>query len=398
MTHLQSKIELFPSYEVVPSHVLAASKINPLLKWPGGKTGELSLILPELPLVVNRYFEPFLGGGAVFFSIAQHIPALVNDKSTDLMEFYNCVREENIEFFAALKGITNTWEFLERFVEESKEFILDIYGKYAKDEIMSDNLLNEISLLTDKNQEKLRNKIDVLFDINWKVFVKEVNKNIVSKIIRTYEIECKYGDFSDDEIMMNIESAVKSGYYMYLRYIYNQCNKYDISKEIRAALFFFIREYSYASMFRFNNKGHFNVPYGGITYNKKKLYGKIKYMKDALLIDRMNNTEFFNMDFLPFLRENEPDRDDFIFLDPPYDTEFSNYDKNNFTKDDQFRLSRYLIDECKAKFMIVIKYTEYIASLYENKSVNVKYFDKRYMWTIKERNDRDTVHMMIKNY
>jgi DNA adenine methylase len=46
-----------------------------------------------------------------------------------------------------------------------------------------------------------------------------------------------------------------------------------------------------------------------------------------------------------------------VFLDPPYDSEFSTYAKNEFDKDDQARLAEYLIKECKANFMIVIKNT-----------------------------------------
>lgn len=61
------------------------------------------------------------------------------------------------------------------------------------------------------------------------------------------------------------------------------------------------------------------------------------------------------MDFYDFMNCYEPQKDDFVFLDPPYDSEFSTYAKNEFNKDDQARLANYLIKECKANFMIVIK-------------------------------------------
>ena len=35
-----------------------------LLKWPGGKGRELKFILPEIPSVIDNYYEPFFGGGA----------------------------------------------------------------------------------------------------------------------------------------------------------------------------------------------------------------------------------------------------------------------------------------------------------------------------------------------
>ncbi len=53
--------------------------LAPLLKWAGGKEQELKHILPVIP-TFSRYFEPFLGGGAVFFALRAARP-LVNDRS-----------------------------------------------------------------------------------------------------------------------------------------------------------------------------------------------------------------------------------------------------------------------------------------------------------------------------
>lgn len=41
-------------------------KGNPLLKWPGGKRNLLKHLLPLVPEKYNNYYEPFLGGGALF--------------------------------------------------------------------------------------------------------------------------------------------------------------------------------------------------------------------------------------------------------------------------------------------------------------------------------------------
>ncbi len=45
------------------------SKIQPFIKWVGGKRGLLSQIVPLLPKEFNNYFEPFVGGGALFFEL-----------------------------------------------------------------------------------------------------------------------------------------------------------------------------------------------------------------------------------------------------------------------------------------------------------------------------------------
>ncbi|KIM06791.1 MAG: hypothetical protein KU38_11875 [Sulfurovum sp. FS08-3] len=42
---------------------------KPIVKWAGGKRGLLKQILPLLPQAFNNYFEPFVGGGALFFEL-----------------------------------------------------------------------------------------------------------------------------------------------------------------------------------------------------------------------------------------------------------------------------------------------------------------------------------------
>jgi len=42
---------------------------QPFVKWIGGKRGLLSQIVPLLPEIFNNYFEPFVGGGALFFKL-----------------------------------------------------------------------------------------------------------------------------------------------------------------------------------------------------------------------------------------------------------------------------------------------------------------------------------------
>lgn len=50
------------------SNVLT-NRLSPLIKYPGGKEKELNYIIPALPAKIDNYYEPFVGGGAVYFSI-----------------------------------------------------------------------------------------------------------------------------------------------------------------------------------------------------------------------------------------------------------------------------------------------------------------------------------------
>ena len=189
--------------------------------------------------------------------------------------------------------------------------------------------------------------------------------------------------------------ALKGSYYMYIRNLYNK------SKDINAyhtSLFFFIRNLSYSGMFRYNKDGGFNVPYGGIGYNRKNLAKKVDYLKTNELIEHLNKTVIDNLDFEDFFKKNKPKKDDFIFLDPPYDSEFSTYAQNEFTRNDQQRLANYLINDCKANWMMVIKNTDFIHDLYNKKGIYMTSFDKKYLVSFQNRNNKDVEHLLITNY
>ena len=162
-------------------------------------------------------------------------------------------------------------------------------------------------------------------------------------------------------------------------------------------MFYFIREYCYASMFRYNKQGKFNVPYGGISYNRKDFNKKIDYISSDNIKKYMNKTKIYNMDFENFCDTINLTENDFIFLDPPYDTEFSTYAKNDFNKNDQIRLSNFL-KNTKAKFMLIIKNTDFIYNLYNNSGFYIKSFDKKYLVSFQNRNNKDVEHLIITNY
>src|SRR2546430_3245272 len=176
---------------------------------------------------------------------------------------------------------------------------------------------------------------------------------------------------------------------MHLRHLYNRIREYEISPSLTAAIFFFVRENAYASMFRYNSRGEFNVPYGGISYNRKDLARKVAYMSSPALQRHLKDTVIENMDFEAFLVKYPPQANDFVFLDPPYDSEFSTYARNEFSMKDQDRLARYLLNDCKAKFMLVIKNTPAIFKLYNQTDLYIMTFDKKYLVSFQDRNDKN---------
>ncbi len=59
----------------------------PVLKWAGGKTQLIEIIATKVPHMYNNYYEPFVGGGAVLFTISPQ-QAFINDINRQLMNLY----------------------------------------------------------------------------------------------------------------------------------------------------------------------------------------------------------------------------------------------------------------------------------------------------------------------
>lgn len=381
------------------SNYVAARKLYPLVKWAGGKEQELKYIIPNLPPYFENYYEPFVGGGSVYTAI-QAQQYFINDKSKELISLYRSITNKDRKlFFQVLEDIIYNWNSLTKVIEKNSDFFIAVYKKYAQDKINDDDLKDILFEFILLHSDQFNGMFSTRFNSNIDNFIKEIKINLIRKIKRMKSLEqIKKSGLSEKDILDNIETALKSAFYMHFRYLYNHARKYKINSTFRSAIFLFIRNFAYSGMFRYNSNGHFNVPYGGIGYNRKNFQKKVNYLKTKELKSLLDNTIIENEDFETFFEMYKPTEKDFVFLDPPYDSEFSTYAKNKFTRKDQERLANYLIKNCEAKWMMIIKNTDFIFTLYNNQGLNIQSFDKTYLVSFMNRNDKNVEHLLITNY
>ena len=86
--------------------------IKPFLRWAGGKTWLTGHIDNFLPQTINNYFEPFLGGGAIFFYLKSRNlingKSYLSDKNEELINTYNILKSKPEELIEILKKQKNT--------------------------------------------------------------------------------------------------------------------------------------------------------------------------------------------------------------------------------------------------------------------------------------------------
>lgn len=79
----------------------------PFLKWPGGKREIARNVVPRLKSTSGRYFEPFLGGGAMFFAVNPST-AFLADKNEELINCYRQVRDMCSDLIDCLGAMKNS--------------------------------------------------------------------------------------------------------------------------------------------------------------------------------------------------------------------------------------------------------------------------------------------------
>lgn len=85
---------------------------RPILKWAGGKRRLLPQYKPHFPPLseIGHYYEPFIGGAAVFFHL-QPTPATLSDRNRNLIDVYRAVQEDVAAVIAALGEHYNDEEY-----------------------------------------------------------------------------------------------------------------------------------------------------------------------------------------------------------------------------------------------------------------------------------------------
>jgi DNA adenine methylase len=271
--------------EEIYTHKIKLKHLKPLIKWSGGKSDEIKMFEKYFPENYDRYIEPFIGGGSVYFYL-NPTNAIISDVHRELIDLYKSIGNGKCH---------KIYEFMEQSPNDE-----DTYYK-IRDEM---------------------------------------------------------------EINSELDSAKR---------------------------FYYQRKTCFRGMLRYNRNGKFNIPFGRYkTINYSDLLNK-DYE------DLLSRTEILNNSF-DYIFENYNDENNFMFLDPPYDSEFTDYGYCQFGREEQTKLAN-LFKNTKIKCLMVIGKTQFIEQLYNG--YIVEEYDKKYKFKLYDNRVGDeinTKHLIIKNY
>lgn len=361
--------------------------LSPLLKWTGGKRREIPFLKPSYPADIRRVVEPFSGGAAVAFDLNPD-RIVLNDLNTGLLRFYR-----------SLGDASRRQPFLDALatVDTLRKRVRATFLTLGQSQERTDGFFKNPLPIVEEAFEGW------LAGLAWPdelvpVLKKDMLGQLTSKVLgRIPALEAKNGQpFTAAERAEHGQTAVQAGIYTTLRRLYNG---HAAPEAWILAAWWLVRALCYSGMFRYSANGQFNVPYGGIAYNSRDFASSQAQLQNPDLLDFFARSSIHELDFQALFEHYGHFGDgDFVFVDPPYDSAFSQYNpEGDFTADDQRRLAAQL-KQLKCPWMLVIKNTAFIYSLYENEGLVLGAFGKTYGVNFRNRHDRGVEHLVVTNY
>lgn len=172
--------------------------MHPFVKWAGGKTQLLDRIRELMPKEYNDYFEPFVGGGALLFSVAPK-SFTINDFNSELIQAYKCFRNEN-DFKKLIECLDYHQEhhseehyYEVREMDKSPDFLnLPIYERAARMIYLNKSCFNGLYRVNSKgffNVPSGKKKKVVCYE--------KENLEEIRRFISDSKLEIMNGDFQD---------------------------------------------------------------------------------------------------------------------------------------------------------------------------------------------------------
>jgi len=218
-----------------------------------------------------------------------------------------------------------------------------------------------------------------------KAIINDCNKRLMNFYVQLRDLYPIMTEQLDNLKELYSEPSSREALYYKMRERFN----YPDGVYLNGVVYYFINRTVYGGMIRYNKKGEFNAPF---SWYKSFCAGIITEQHSNLL----RKSILFNTDYSRIISLAKPD--DFMFLDPPYDCTFTGYgnnDKNGFCETEHIRLAEHFVNlPCRA--LLIIGKTPLTQELYRD-YIHAEY-NKTYSFNIKNRNNREMVHMIVKNY
>ena len=227
---------------------------------------------------------------------------------------------------------------------------------------------------------------DITYNCNRNYTISDINENLIN----CYEVIKNNVNDLITELGKDIYGNEYDKYYE-RRKRYNEIKFKDTNIVEKAALFIYLNKCGYNGMYRENSSGGFNIPFGKMKNPKICDIPVLRKVSESLNKVHIECCEYSNILELT-------NKDDFVYLDPPYHGTFTDYTNNKFGEEEQKKLKQF-VDTLTDKgvcIMLSNSATDFIKDLYKDyKQINLT---TKYSLGGKGADRGDKQELLVVNY
>lgn len=317
---------------------------KPFINWVGGKTQLLKHLTPLIPQEYNHYYEPFIGGGALFLHL-NPIQATINDTNTELVEAYRTIKQHPQAVINAIQKLDSHDKTQEKYLHNR-----EVYNHYIQ-----------------QNQQLQAAQTDDNTVIQ--TSSPTATKNALESVFQALDSTSSTTD-QDDNALIPLSSLQPEPDITLSLSPTKETSNTDWIKIYGTALLIWLNKNCFNGLYRTNQKGLFNASWG--KYDKPSRTS-VNPANIHSVSQQLQHTTILRGDFQAAC-ENIG-QGDLLFLDSPYDLlnkdTFVRYGKDTFTEQDHRRVAETFINAAeKGAHVIATNHnTALIRDLYRGYSI-----------------------------
>jgi DNA adenine methylase len=200
--------------------------LKPFVKWAGGKRQILEQIKAHLPDEYNKYFEPFLGGGAVFLNLAPS-QAVVSDINPEIINAFEVIKKDPVALIKKIKKMKNEEAYFYK-VRKQKPAKLSDLERAARFIYLNKTCFNGLY------RENSSGEFNVPFAHHKNpTIIDEVNAKAISQYLNDHEVKFVCADYR--QILLEAKEGdlvyLDSPYYPLKKNSFTKYYKSDFSQK-----------------------------------------------------------------------------------------------------------------------------------------------------------------------
>ncbi|HON18769.1 MAG TPA: DNA adenine methylase [Salinivirgaceae bacterium] len=357
-------------------------RITPIFPWAANMVVD-SLQLASSAPPFERYIEPFFGGGQFFYTLSPKTESLLNDKNKNLIDFYKHLQNPASPLKQEILLLLNNWRLFDEFFEIIHSDIA-VVEQDLKSKIIN---LSDVPyiLRTIFALNLTHSEFDSLYSDKKSLNGDLLIENMISACVAYLKNALK--NHKNYELSSRI---LQNGYYYHLRQLLNN-NRLacTIPKEKKIAVWYFINLLGYSAQVNYSQAEILHLPISNNVPSYHEINGEINRVFNEETLERFSKSQFFNLDFFDFLQSIELSENDFVYVDPPFNSKWLHYE-DSILSENQFKQLASILVTTKAQWMLVIKESNFKSEHFKGGA-----YQQRVLNTEANTSDR---FLMVTNY